>query len=410
MFQNISYEQIRKNMLERVSDNSDNLNRLDKREGSLISDAISPAALEIMGVYIALERIISEAYGDTASREFLILRCKERGIEPFPATCAVYKGEFSPSTVDVSGKRFSVGEVNFTVGEKIADGQYYLTCETAGAEGNRHFGTAIPIDYIEGLETAEVTSLLIPGEDEEDTEALRQRYFSSFNIRAFGGNKADYIEKISAMAGVGGVKITRVWNSGVKPSELVPSESVLTWYDENSATLPEDVSAWLTPTITAAKSGKLTSGGCVLATLLDSEFSPATQALTEQVKQALDPSDSTGEGDGIVPIGHVVTVQSAVPVTVNISTDITFAEGYSWDILQTAIEKVVEDYLLELRKSWQNTSSLIVRISQIETRILGISGVVDIGVTTINGEPSNLILGEFEIPVIGEVKGVSANG
>lgn len=395
MFQDITHEQIRQRMLSRVSD------KLDKREGAVIYDALSPAAMELMAVYIELERIIGEAYGDTASRAYLILRCRERGISPFPAENAILRGEFSPSTVDVVGKRFSLGELNYTVERKIADGVYEVKCETAGIIGNQFLGELIPIDYVDGLESAALSAVLIPGEDEEDTEALRKRYFGSFDVQSFGGNRADYIEKVSAIAGVGGVKIKRVWNGDIKPSELVPSESVCAWFE--SAELPEEVGAWVTPTLAAAKSGKLTAGGCVLVTVLDSAFNTASSALIERVKETLDPSDSAGEGAGLAPIGHVVTVQSAVGVAINVSTNITFEAGYGWDNMQSAIEGAVSDYLLELRKKWADGNSLTVRISQIETRILDLAGVVDIADTTLNGAAANITLGENEVPVLGEV-------
>lgn len=397
MFQNITHEQIRQRMLSRVSDG------LDKREGSVIFDAVSPAAMELMAVYIELERIIGETYGDTASREYLVLRCKERGITPFPAERAILRGEFSPSWIDVSGKRFSLGELNYTVGKMLSDGVYEVECETAGAVGNRYFGDLIPIDYVDGLESAKLTEVLIPGNDEEDTEALRKRYFGSFSVQAFGGNRADYLAKVSAIAGVGGVKIKRVWNGDIKPSELVPSESVCAWFESNSDTLPEEVGAWVTPVLAAAKSGKLTAGGAVLVTILDSEFNTASSVLIERVKETLDPSDTTGEGFGLAPIGHTVTVQSADGVAINVSSNITFEAGCSWDNMQSAIENAVSDYLLELRKKWADGSALTVRISQIETRILDLSGVVDIADTTLNGAAANITLSENEVPVLGEV-------
>lgn len=395
MFQDITHEQLRQRMLSRVSDG------LDKREGSVIFDAVSPAAMELMAVYIELERIIAEAYGDTASREYLSLRCKERGITPFPAERAILKGEFSPSWIDVSGKRFSLGELNYTVGEKLSDGVYKVKCETAGAVGNRYFGDLIPIDYVDGLESAKLTEVLIPGNDEEDTEALRKRYFGSFSVQAFGGNRADYLAKVSAIAGVGGVKIKRVWNGDIRPAELVPSESVCAWFE--SAELPEKVGAWVTPVLAAAQSGMLTAGGAVLVTILDSEFNTASSVLIDRVKETLDPSDSTGEGFGLAPIGHTVTVKSAIGMAINVSTNITFEAGYGWDNMQSAIEGAVSDYLLELRKKWADGSALTVRISQIETRILDLAGVVDIADTALNGAAANITLSENEVPVLGEV-------
>lgn len=72
---------------------------------------------------------------------------------------------------------------------------------------------------------------------------------------------------------------------------------------------------------------------------------------------------------------------------------ITFDTGYGWNNLQTAIDEAVSDYLLTLRKSWAASPCLIVRISQIETRILDIPGIIDIQDTSVNGKEDNLILG-----------------
>lgn len=398
MFENETYEVILQRMLDRVPD------KLDKREGSLIWDTHSPAALELQFLYIELERVIKEAYGDTASREYLTMRCAERGVTPYPATNTVLRGEFTPINVDVLGKRFSIGDLNYTVTEKVSDGIYSLRCETAGTAGNQYLGTMIPIDYIDGLETAELTEVLIPGEDEEDTEALRQRYFASFDEKAFGGNVQDYIEKTNALSGVGSTKVTRVWNGDISPSEMIPDESVQTWYESIISSLPEAVKKWLTPVYTAAKEKKLTTGGAVLLTVLGSDHSAASDTLIRSVQEAVDPEDSAGEGYGFAPIGHVVSVSSGQPVEVKIKTNLSFAEGYGWENLQQSIQDEVEDYLLELRRSWADESNLTVRISRIETRLLSISGIIDIGDTEINGKTDNLVLGAYEIPVFGGIE------
>ena len=46
---------------------------------------------------------------------------------------------------------------------------------------------------------------------------------------------------------------------------------------------------------------------------------------------------------------------------------------------------------------------LVVRISQIESRILEVAGVLDIMNTRINASTENLTLTPVEIPVVGEV-------
>lgn len=400
MYEEVTAEGVLNRMLSRVSD------KLDKREGSVIADSLSPAALEITALYIELERVIREGFGDTASREFLILRCKERGISPYPAEKTQAKGVFEPKSIDVIGKRFSVGEVNFIAAEKLSDGVYRMECETAGKKGNCFFGEMIPIDYIDGLETAELAEVLIPGEDEEDTEDLRKRYFASFDEKAFGGNVQDYIEKINALSGVGSVKVKRVWNDDLKPSELIPSAAVEGWYNTVKGSLSGEPAQWLERVFNAARDKKLTAGGTVLVTVLNSDFGTASDTLIRAVQETVDPDEYAGEGYGFAPIGHIVKVQSAEGVPVNIATEITFESGYGWDDLKSLVETAVSDYLLELRKSWTDNPYLIVRVSQIDTRILNIKGVVDVGNTKINGTLDNLTLSEYQVPVFG---GVSAS-
>lgn len=397
MYENVTYDYLLNRMLSRVS------NKLDKREGSIIFDTHSPTALELEALYIELERLISESYGDTASREYLILRCKERGITPYKAVHAVLKGVFTPDNIDVLDKRFNIGEINYKVTEKISDGVYQVTCETAGAEGNRHFGDMIPIDYIQGLQTAELTEILIPGEDEEDTESLRQRYFDSFNEKSFGGNVRDYLAKTNSIPGVGGVKVTRVWNSDIRPSDMIPNENVKSWFDSVKNSLPDDVLLWLQTVFKAASEKKLTTGGTVLLTILDAEFSPASDALIKLVEQTMDPVEYTGEGMGLAPIGHIVSVKSADSIPVFVSLNLEFSSGFSWDNLNGVIKNAVNDYLISLRKKWADSDKTVVRISQIEMRLLDISGIADIHDTKINGAESNLILDSLQIPILGGV-------
>lgn len=393
MFEKVTYEDILNRMLSRVSD------KFDKREGSVIFDTHSPTALEFQFLYIELERIIAEAYGDTASRNFLILRCKERGIFPFPATKAVLKGKFTPTTIDVTGKRFNIQKLNYVVTERIADGEYKVECETPGIIGNQNMGTMIPIEYIEGLETAQLTEVLIPGEDDEDTEVLRQRYFESFEEKAFGGNVRDYLEKTNAIPGVGGTKVKRLWNGDIHPAAMIPTAKVTNWFNGTVESLDPEVAGWLTTVHKAAAEKKLTVGGTVLLTIMNSNYEPASSTLIKTVQSTIDPDESAGEGYGLAPIGHIVTIKSAITVPVTINSHITFDVGYSWSNLQTSIDAAIKDYLLELRKGWADAPYLVVRISQIETRLLTIPGIVDIDSTRINGANTNLTLGEYELPV-----------
>lgn len=354
MYEAITYDVIMQRMIDRVISQNANL---DVREGSIIWSALAPAAIELANMYIELDLILNETFADTASREMLIKRAAERGITPEPSTKAILKGEFN---IDVPiGSRFSQDALNYVVLEKISTGVFKMQCETYGSIGNDNLGVLIPIDYVEGLTTAQLTEVLIPGEDDEDTEALRQRYYNSLNSEVFGGNIADYKEKTKSIAGVGGVKVYPVWNGG----------------------------------------------GTVKLVITNSDFGVPSSVLIDEVQTDIDPVANQGEGYGIAPIGHVVTVVGVESTTINIVTTISYQSGYTWADIKPYAEATIDSYFKTLSEDWENELNLVVRISQIETRLLALNGVVDIQNTTINGGTVNIQLGANNIPLRGSING-----
>ncbi len=398
MYEAETYESILERMLNRISE------KMDKRPSSIIYDTHSPTAIELQVLYIELEYLIKNSYGDTAAREFLILLAKDRGLSPEPATKAILKGEFTPVGIDVAGKRFNIGDNNYVVLKEILPGQYQVQCEREGALGNQYLGNMLPIEYIDGLQTAQLTEILIPGEDEEDTEVFRKRYFDSFNQQSFSGNRAAYLETVRKIDGVGDLKVTRVWNGDINPTSMIPNTKVTAWYDSVIDGLEADVAAWLSAVYMASYEKKLTVGGTVLITVVNSmDFGTASDTLLDKIQSEIDPSENAGEGYGLAPIGHVVSVKSAEPVRVEVTTSITFSEGYSWINTKVAIQTAIDTYLLSLRREWAESAHTVIRISQIETRILSVTGVTDVSNTKINGEANNLTLTQYQIPVPGGV-------
>ena len=354
MYENVTFESLMEDMLARVP------STMDKREGSVIWDAIAPVAVEFTNFYIALKTVLNETFADTASLYYLAKRAAERGIIQKPATQAILQGEFTPTTLEVPvGSKFSCDSLNYTVTAKISEGTYIMTCETEGTEGNSHFGLLIPVDYIEGLQTAELTELLIAAEDEEDVESLRQRYLESMTSQAYGGNIADYKGKTKSISGVSGVKVTPVWNGG----------------------------------------------GTVKLTIIDGSFGVPSEELVELVQNEIDPVGHSGEGFGLAPIGHVVTVVGVQGKSIDIVTNITYQTGWNWDSAKDYILNAIDQYFKELSQTWDENENLIVRISQLESKILGCQGVLDVSDTTLNGSTSNLSLAVDEIPVRGTVNG-----
>ena len=400
MYEAITYDVILQRMLDRVSE------AMDKREGSVIWDTHSPTAIELQLLYLELDRILTEGYADTASRDYLILRAAERGMSPYAASHAVLKGVFTPSTVDVIGQRFNLEGLNYVVLDQISTGTYRVQCETAGTVGNRYLGTITPIDYIDGLETATLTELLIPGEDEETTEEFRARYLSSLNPVVFGGNHADYIQKVKAIDGVGGVKVERRWavnGSRILASQIIPNAVVQAWYNTvNISSLPTDVKNWLRTVYTATLQGAVEIGGTVLVTISNGDdYGAATTGsggLVESVQETIDPLNSQGRGYGLAPIGHVVTVQSVtevpIDVVVYIWTDRTL------ESIQPEAESLVNQYFLDLRQKWENDHHLSIHSTRILALFMNIDGVEDVQAITYNGNETPPYIDEYEVPVL----------
>lgn len=353
MFESMTFDYIMKEMLSEVS------SEFDKREGSIIYDALAPAAAELAQLYADLDGILNQVFADTAGREYLIRRAYERGIIPYEASCSQIKGSFN---IDVGLEvRFNLGDVNFVTVEYVEtddDGYYVylLECETAGTAGNVT-GTLIPIDNISGLTYAEATEITVYGDDEEDTEDFRERYFDSINNIAFGGNIADYKEKVKAMDGVGSVKVYRA----------------------------DD---WL-------------GAGTVKIVITTSENTEPSEELVETVKEALDPSDREGEGVGLSPIGHIVTVAAAESASFDVSC--TLKTDGTNDSLEEDVSETLSEYAEELNGEWEDEDSITVYISGIIARLVSVDSVIDAYDVCIDGSEENLELSDDCIAVLGEV-------
>lgn len=353
MYENMSSDMLEQRMLARMPTD------IDKREGSIAYDATAPAALELAEAYIMAQVILNQTFANTADRQFLILRAAEFGIAPYDATYAEVQGEFNRS-VDI-GARFSYNELYFQVVSVINASAftYKLRCETAGIVGNSCVGTIIPVSTISGLTRAEITKVLVPGEEEEDTETFRKRFFAAIKSQAFGGNGSDYREKALAIDGVGGVKVYRCWNGG----------------------------------------------GTVLLVILASDYSIPTGALISEVQETFDPAPQGG-GYGLAPIGHIVTTQAAQSVAINVTMAVQVKSGYEFADLLSSVKTVVGKYLTDLRAEWceqDDRDNLYIRTSVIISDILGLTGITDVSGVTVNGEPVRLVLAPKQVPVLGEV-------
>jgi uncharacterized phage protein gp47/JayE len=375
--QKYTYDYILTEALSKVPDN------VDKREGSIIRDALSPCCYEAAKHILYLADIIEQTYIETANGLWLDGRVIEGGITRDPATYAKKLGVFKtqldePCQISIGQSFSTVGDtiLNYTAVQvyvnedgDVVPGSYIMQCNTVGSVGNSYIGRIVPNDYIEKLASAEITTLLYPGEEEESDDSLRERFLANLMKTAFGGNIAQYRQWAKEIPGIGGVQVYPVW----------------------------------------------AGGGTVKLSIIDTDYNSCSSEFCQTILEKFDPENSGGEtglGLGIAPIGHRVTVSTPLPRTINVSGKITLLPGYKLETLLPQIKLALEEYLLSLRQAWENSDdennySVIVYLGRINFAILNVKGVSSAYELQLNGTDTDIRLTETsslqEIPVLGTV-------
>lgn len=346
--QNNGFEAILTRLLDRIP------NTLDKRQGSIIYDALAPAAAELAQCYIALDVYQDQSYLENAVGENLDKRVADYGISRNQATYAERIGEFkdtngNPMQIDI-GTRFGIpnvnGGYNYRVAQQIEIGKYILICETAGTVGNEYFGELLPITSINNLGEGFLTDIYIPGEAVESDESLKSRTIDKLRETPFGGNIAEYKQVVEGLDGIGACMVIPAWNGG----------------------------------------------GTVKLVPVTSSFGIPTQAKINDIQTLVDPTQNQGAGVGIAPIGHVVTVQAPTELPITIATNIQLDANYTLEGLEDSIQKSIKNYITEVQSDWADAIELTIYISRVMAAILSVKGVTNVENLTINGKNTNYVL------------------
>ena len=375
--QQYTYEYLMELAMSFVSD------EVDKRQGSIIYDALAPFCQVLAAGAVELRNFYTQTYAVTATGEDLDNRVAEQGISRYSATKAVKKvyledADGKPMTVPL-GSRFSTmsstSPVNYAITAQYSElgiavpGTYEATCEEPGTVGNDYFGNLISITFIQGIATATMSSTLVPARNEETDEELRNRYLEALNQKAFGGNIADYKTKVQEMNGVGAVQVYPVWDGG----------------------------------------------GTVKLSIVDPSYGPCSPEFVQSIENVIDPKNAQGEkgtGLGLAPIGHRVTVSTPEEVLINVRADITLMAGYAAGQVTQLIQTSLENYIQSLRQSWASTNDLNsyvtdVFVARVTAAIVSVPGVSNVSNVTLNGGSADIFLtqnGQLQqLPKLGEV-------
>ena len=363
-FSGKTYAAILAAMLAEVSD------QFDKREGGMIQTALGPAAYALEEFYLALDQVQASGFVQTAVGDDLNKLAVLAGLTRYPASPAVRLGVFNLDEIPI-GARFSTvsgsQSINFVATQRVSTGQYQLTAETPGEIGNSYSGPILPITFIQGLTTAQITDILVPGDDQESDDDLRARLISALNERPFGGNIAAYRTKIMSIDGVGAVQIYPTWNGG----------------------------------------------GTVKCSVLGADLLPASATLVASIQEEIDPTPQ-GMGLGTAPIGAQVTITAPETVTVAVSAAMNLAAGYTLGQVLPQAQEAVAAYLLGIRRGWGtpvgNTGiqyAATVYLSQVLAALVGVDGVTNVTNVQLNGGTADIVLTQSgtmqQVPIPGEV-------
>lgn len=341
----MTQEQILLRLLSNIS------NEFDKSVGSFFYDAQKPLAIELEVIYGKLEQILLNGFAMTAKGIYLDNKVAEQGLIRKPATYA---------TVSVTATG-TVGAV-ISKGDKVASDTLVFTvletkyiessgtavvsavCDTPGKIGNVPTGAInrFPVT-LSGLVSVTNTTPAIGGFDEESDDELRERYFEKVSLPATSGSKYHYIMWAKEVSGVGDAKCLPLWNGN----------------------------------------------GTVKVIIINSDKQTASGALISEVAAHIEESR---------PIGATVTVESAIPLSINISVSLTLANGVTADTARQKISDSISSYLKK-----NAFSGTYISYAQIGGCILAVDEILDYSNLKVNGGTANVPVPETAVPVLGVV-------
>lgn len=356
-------------------------NDIDKREGSIIYDAVAPAAMVSAQQSLSLANIIRETYIKTAQGEFLDYRAVEHGTNRYAATNTEVKAKFNddngnPVNVEVGDRFASIAEspIFYTVIEANDDGTAEMQAEEAGTSANSYLGQVLPVTPNDNLAWAEIVEITIPARDEENDDHLRARLLNSNSWVAYGGNVADYLDMTSKISDVGATQVYPTWDGP----------------------------------------------GTVKLVVLNNDLMPASQTLIKKVKEEIDPEDKETQGYGLAPIDHRVTVTTAETLTVNVQINALLDAQHVTSNIEQQIKNVLSKFFIELRQNWATINpttgrgyTLTIFRSRILSKIMQIEGVANADLPILNGENKDISLifdnKVSQLPILGEVTIINEN-
>ena len=340
MFSNQTYEAIKQRIF-------DNINiDIDKREGSFLSNMVSPLSEELAKAYINMSDILSLGFIEDTFDTYLDKRVSELGVYRKQGSKAIgeIKVEGKEGAIITNGTLIKANDLYFTVLNDIelpTDNILYVEANEVGYKYNLLANTEF--ELVE--KNDKVTSLINEtdfknGIDIESDEDLRKRFIKVVNNPSASGNKNHYEEWALEVNGVSRAIVYPLWNGN----------------------------------------------GTVKVMVVGNDNKPVLEDVRKNVEDHITEN---------MPIGCQLTVATPTNLDATIVATIELKEGYEIEEVKQEFEAKINEYL----KSVTNEFTY----SKVYGLLANIIGIEDIGTLTVNGRNSNITISEDKIINISEI-------
>ena len=208
-----------------------------KIEGTFEYDVLASNSIEFGKVEVELEEAYRQSFGTTATGEYLTMKAAESGVFRKKAVKAHGILTVTGSGLIRKGSLFATeGGIHFiSIADSViaSSGKIEIEAVDAGALSNVPARTITKIPFsIPGISGATNEAAMQDGYDEEEDEALRDRYLEHVRYPGASGNKRHYIEWATSVPGIGAASCLRAWN-GANTVKVIVSDANYTTVSES---------------------------------------------------------------------------------------------------------------------------------------------------------------------------------
>jgi uncharacterized phage protein gp47/JayE len=319
-------------------------NDIDKREGSFVSNMVSPVGVEFAKYYMELDNILAIMFLEDATNEFLDKKVYDFGVERKQGAYARgyikiigENGTFVPQHSEVLSQS---GLMFFTLEDVWIENEFVIVEVEASKVGTEYNLIPNMIDKfnveIQGVTSVTNEEEFAEGANVETDEELRERFFEIIRRPATSGNIYHYEQWAKEVDGINEVKVKPLWNGNGTVKVIVSNNN----------------------------------------SIVDDEIVQKCQEHINNVR----------------PIGADVTVVSPSPLDINITGNIYIEEGYDLTEAKLAFEANLRKYL--------SSCEGVVVYTRVASCLGSVEGIKDYSELKVNDDILNISYDDEKLPVL----------